>query len=38
MSQEKEIPVLATPLTITSQVEEVKESPSPELPKEPKGK
>jgi hypothetical protein len=36
--QEKEILVLATSLAITSQVEEVRDSPSPELPKEPKGK
>jgi len=37
-SQKKKIPILATSLTITSQVEEVKDSPSPELPKETKGK
>jgi hypothetical protein len=37
-SQKKEILVSTTPLTITSQVEEIKDSPSPEQQKETKGK
>jgi len=37
-SQKKEILLLTTPLTITSQVEEIKDYPSPEQQKEIKGK
>jgi hypothetical protein len=37
-SQKTKIPIPATPLTITSKVEEVKDSPSLELPKETKCK
>jgi hypothetical protein len=37
-SQKKKIPTLVTPLTITTQVEEVKYSPSPGGSKESKGK
>jgi hypothetical protein len=37
-SQKKRIPIPSTPLTITPQVEEVKDSPSPEQKKETKGK
>jgi hypothetical protein len=37
-SQKKKIPTLVTPLTITTQVEEVKYSPSPKGSKESKGK
>jgi hypothetical protein len=37
-SQKKKIPMPSVPLTITPQVEEVKDSPSPEQLKEIKGK